>query len=105
MQNIIKEGLNSFLDTSSIGGLNHISTSKKYVRIFWVITVLSAFAGAGFLMNLSFNTWAKTPEKTTIATLPITEIRLPKITVCPPRNTYTDLNYYVMLAENKTLTG
>ena len=32
---------------------------------------------------------------------PISEIKLPKVTVCPPKNTYTDLNYDLMLAENK----
>ena len=28
----------------------------------------------------------------------------PKVTVYPPKNTYTDLNYNLMLAENFTLT-
>ena len=27
----------------------------------------------------------------------------PKVTVCPPKNTYTDLNYYLMRMENMTL--
>ena len=41
--------------------------------------------------------------KTTIETLPITEITFPKVTVCPPKNTYTDLNYDLMMTDNMTL--
>ena len=33
----------------------------------------------------------------------ITEITFPKVTVCPPKNTYTDLNYDLMMTENMTL--
>merc|ERR1712074_381846 len=36
--------------------------------------------------------------------MPIAEMRLPKVTVCPPKNTFTDLNYDLMLAENVTFT-
>ena len=32
------------------------------------------------------------------------EIKFPKLTVCPPKDTFTDLNYDLMLAENFTLT-
>ena len=27
----------------------------------------------------------------------------PKVTVCPPKNTYTDLNYDLVMTKNKTL--
>ena len=27
----------------------------------------------------------------------------PKVTVCPPRNTFTDLNYDLQMVENKTM--
>ena len=43
------------------------------------------------------------PVKTTVETLPISEITFPKITVCPPRNTFTDLNYDLMAIENVSL--
>ena len=39
----------------------------------------------------------------TIETHPITEITFPKVTVCPPKNTYTDLNYDLMRTGNMTL--
>ena len=56
------------------------------------------------MIHSSFQSWAESPIKTTVETLPIDEIKFPKVTVCPPRNTYTDLNYDLMLAENITLT-
>ena len=32
--------------------------------------------------------------------MPITNIHLPKVTVCPPKNTFTDLNYDIMMSEH-----
>ena len=97
------EGVQSFFESSTIHGLTYISTTRKYVRLFWILVVLTGFAVAGYLINKSFETWAESPIKTTIETRPMSEIRFPKVTVCPPKNTYTDLNYKLMLAEKKTL--
>ena len=41
---------------------------------------------------------------TTIETLPISELKFPKVTVCPPKNTFTDLNYDLAMTENFTMT-
>ena len=41
----------------------------------------------------------------TIKTRPITEITLPKVTVCPPKNTFTNLNYDLMMLENMTMNN
>ena len=60
--------------------------------------------GAGFLIKESFNSWSESPIKTTIETLPISKIKFPKVTVCPPKNTFTDLNYDMMMTEHITLT-
>ena len=96
--------LSTFLETSTIHGLNFISTTRKYSRLFWILVVLAGFTSAAYLINTSFQSWADSPIKTTVETLPIKEIKFPKVTVCPPRNTYTDLNYDLILAENFTLT-
>ena len=48
---------------------------------------------AGSLIYHSFNAWDENPVRTTIETRPINEIEFPKVTVCPPKNTYTNLNY------------
>ena len=55
------------------------------------------------MLYQSFEAWAESPVTTTIDTVPIAEIIFPKITVCPPKNSYTDLNYDLMMMENMTL--
>ena len=97
------EKLNTFLESSTIHGLSYIAAGRKYVRLFWILVVIGGFSAAGFIIYQSFQSWADSPVKTTIETLPITEITFPKVTVCPPKNTYTDLNYDLMMTENMTL--
>ena len=97
------EQISTFLESSTIHGLNFISTTRKYVRAFWILVVLAGFATAGYLIQTSFQSWADSPIKTTDETLPISEIPFPKVTVCPPKNTFTDLNYDLMMAENLSL--
>ena len=99
----IMEGIKTFLESSTIHGLSYIATTRKYARFFWIIVVLAGFSTAGYLIQQSFQSWADSPVKTTVETLPISEITFPKITVCPPRNTFTDLNYDLMLVENVSL--
>ena len=98
------EGVRTFLEASSIHGLTYISTSRKFAKVFWIIIVVGGFTLAGYMINNSFKSWSERPIKTTLETRPISEITLPKVTVCPPKNTYTDLNYDLLLAENVTLT-
>ena len=92
-----------FLESSTIHGLTYISTTRKYVKLFWIIVVLTGFTGAGILIYESFQAWDESPVTTTIETLPITEITFPKVTVCPPKNTFTNLNYDIMRTEKMTL--
>ena len=99
MENVI-----TFLESSTIHGLAYISTDRKYVRLFWILVVIGGFTGAGVLIHQSFDNWAESPVKTTIETHPITELTFPKVTVCPPKHTYTDLNYDLMKIGNRTLT-
>ena len=99
------EGIRSFLDSSSINGLNHISTTRGLSRLFWIFVVFSGFVVSGFLIHQSFQSWDQHPIVTTIETLPADEMKLPKVTVCPPKNSFTDLNYDLMLARNITFTN
>ena len=98
------EGARSFLESSTIHGLTHISTTRKYARLFWILVVITGFVGASIIIKESFDSWSESPVKTTIETLPIAEIKFPKVTICPPKNTFTDLNYDLILTENITLT-
>ena len=97
------EYVTTFLESSTIHGLAYIATGRNYVRIFWILVVIAGFIAAGGLICESFQSWHESPVKTTIETLPITEITFPKVTVCPPKNTFTDLNSDLMMTENMTL--
>ena len=98
------EGIKNFLESVSIGGLGHISSTRKYARLFWITIVLFANILAGFMIYESFLEWAENPIRTIIKTKPITELKFPNVTVCPPYNTFTDLNYDMMMVANKTLS-
>ena len=95
--------IKTYLESSTIHGFSHISNTRRFVRFFWILVVISGFIGAFTMIYQSFNSWTDSPIKTTIETKPITEITFPKVTVCPPKNTYTDLNYDLMMTENMTL--
>ena len=97
------QGVRSFLESSTIHGLVYISTTKRLVKLFWILVVIGGFTGAGVLIYQSFQSWDESPIKTTIETLSITELTFPKVTVCPPKNTYTDLNYDLSMMENMTV--
>ena len=97
-------GVRTFLESSTIHGLGYISTTRKYARIFWILVVLAGFTGAVFLIHESFYSWSESPVKTTVETFPISDVKFPKVTVCPPKNSYTDLNYDLKITDNITLT-
>ena len=99
------EGVSTFLESSTIHGLTYISTTRKYVRIFWILVVITGFVGASLLIKESFDSWSESPVKTIIDTLPISEIKFPKVTVCPPKKTFTDLNYDLIMTEKMNLTN
>ena len=83
--------------------INYLSQNRRNVRLFWIIVIISGFVGSAVLIYQSFQSWSESLVTTTIETRPITEFVFPKVTVCPPKNTYTDLNYYLMRMENMTL--
>ena len=97
------ENIKLFLNTSSINGLNHISNSSNLSRVFWIFVVFVGFTASGILIHQSFETWKQSPISTTIESVPIAEITFPKVTVCPPKNTFTNLNYDLMRIENMTI--
>ena len=96
----IMERLQDFLESSSIHGLSYIASSRRCLRVFWMIVVFSCFLIAGALIRRSILSWQTTPVITTIETLPITEAPFPLVTVCPPRKSYTSLNYDLINMEN-----
>ena len=99
------ERFNTYIESSSIHGVSHIAKSRNALKLFWIFVVFSGFLIAGVLIHQSFKSWNENPIRTTIETVPITEMVLPNITVCPPKDTYTDLNYELKLAENMTINN
>ena len=85
--------MKEFLESSTIHGLSYIARNRRFVRLFWVCVIIAGFTGAEFLIQQSFTSWANSPISTTIETLPISELEFPNVTVCPPRNSFTNLNH------------
>ena len=98
------ELVRTFLESSSIHGLSYIASTRKLSRVFWIVVVTVGFSIAVSLIYASFQSWTENPVMTTMETLPLSQMLLPKVTVCPPKNTFTDLNPELMLIENETLT-
>ena len=80
------EAARNFLESSSIGGFSHISTSKtKPESLFWVVVVVTSIAVTIQLTREAYLEWEKFPISTTIETFPISDARFPNIVVCPPK--------------------
>ena len=97
------EVVRTFLESSTIHGLTYISTTRKYSRLFWTLVVFMGFSYACYMILESFKSWDEMPVKTSVETLPISQLKFPRLTVCPPKNTYTDMNYDLMEADTMTL--
>ena len=93
------EVLKEFLSSSTIHGIAHIPSAKRYVRLFWIFVVLVGFTGSILLIQQSFRHWEQSPITTTIETLPISEMTWPNVTVCPPKNAFLNLNYDIQQSE------
>ena len=93
---MVVEAMKEFFESSSIHGLYHIASERKFARLFWIFVVLGGFIGAGYLIYESFHTWTQSPITTTIETLPISEVVFPNVTVCPPKNLFLNLNYDIL---------
>ena len=95
--------IKQFLENSTVHGLSHIALSKSFSKVLWSLVVVSGFSVAGLLIYQSFQSWESSPVTTTIETRPISELKFPKITVCPPKNTYTNLNFDLVILANTSL--
>ena len=92
-----------YLESSTIHGLAHIAASRSFMRIFWIFVVFFGFSTAFYLIYDSFYFWKQSPISTTIETLPISQITLPNITVCPRKNSVLNLNLDIKESERMEL--
>ena len=80
-----------------------ISSTRSYVKLFWILVVVGGFAAAIWMIFESFENWRQKPISTTVEIVPISEIIFPNVTVCPPRNLFLNLNYDITKSENVKL--
>ena len=97
------EEIKQFFELSTIHGLYYISTVRRWSRLFWILTVIGGFSGAGYLIYESFDNWSQSPIKTTIETLPLSQLTFPNVTVCPPQASFLNLNYHIVQSKEITL--
>ena len=93
------DNIEEYFNTATIHGLGYFSKTKGFVRLGWIFVVITGFMAAGVLIQESFKSWSMSPVSISMETLPISELRFPKVTVCPPKNTYTNLNTDLINAE------
>ena len=101
----LKSLLCEFLESSTIHGLVHISTStSRIARAAWFVIVVACFAYAVNMISSSYKDWQESPVSTTITTHPITELEFPTVTVCPPRGSNTALNHLLEKVKDVNFT-
>ena len=88
-----KNILRQFLQSSTIHGLGHITTSNSWAeKITWMAIVVASFALAISMITSSYKEWQESPVSITLTTHSITELEFPMVTVCPPRGSNTAMN-------------
>ena len=97
------DGFKEFLESSTIHGVTYISTSRRLGKLFWICVVILGFLAAGFMIKNSFTDWNDNPIATTEKTLSIRDVTFPTITVCPPLDTFTNLNFDLHKGQNLTI--
>ena len=99
------EGFKEFLEYSTIHGLTYISSSKSlFSKFFWTIIVALSFVTSIILIESLFSSWSEDPISTTVETKPISKSPFPRVSVCPPANSMTSMNWDLKKAENLNLT-
>ena len=98
------EVFRDFLESSTIHGLSYMAGAKSNVmRCFWTLAVVASFLVAASLIQASFMSWKESPIISTSTTLPISSARFPIITVCPPDQTNTVINYEIERMKNVSM--
>ena len=76
-----------FLESSTIGGLNFISTTKNFVRLFWICVVTATFAISFYEIYALFQDWNKNPIKSTteirVCLQKVLRLILPRLKISP----------------------
>ena len=85
--------------------MSHINnSSSRLIRLAWTLIVVLGFALAATLIWQSLDNWRQNPVDTTVSTNTIDQVTFPKIYVCPPKLTYTNLNQDILDFKDKFFT-
>ena len=96
--------LSDYLNSATIHGLVYIASGKNnWTRTAWTVAISSSVLMAGFIIADSFKSWTASPTVTSVETFPISEVKFPEVTICPPHGANTALNYDLRAARNVTL--
>ena len=88
---------------SSVGGMQHVSSSYSYWNnAFWVIVIIASLLVSVIFTIRTVSEWSDIRNKisTSMVTLPISRAKFPSVTVCPPDHSHTGLNYDLVRADN-----
>ena len=92
--------ISDFLEKSSIHGFFFIGDSQHaLIRFFWIVTVLAGFVGSFILIQISVSGWSDNQVSTTVETIPISGVTIPRLTVCPPK--VQGIRYQIYLIPKK----
>ena len=92
--NVKMQNLQEFLETSTIHGFPRIASStKRYLKIFWFLVVVTGFSVSGSFIYNALYDFENKPFTTTTETFPISQLKFPSMIVCPPKGSFTNLNY------------
>ena len=92
------------MEASSLAGFSFIASSKSLgFRSAWIVAVILSVFFAIYQIHSTFKSWDQNPVSTDIEVLPISGVKLPGITVCPPKGSHTALNYDLIRTKNITL--
>ena len=93
----VKRLFHNFLENSTIHGLQYIAVEKKKIaKMIWIFIVFCGFSTAAMLIIDSVKSWEESPVSTSVETLPISKVKFPEVTVCPPLGSNTALNHDIM---------
>ena len=99
------EDLKEFLESTTIHGLTYIATAKSiFSKFFWIIIMVLSFVTSIILIESLFSSWSANPVSTTVETKSISKSPFPRVSVCPPANSMTSMNWDLKKAENLNLT-
>ncbi len=95
----IRTVIEDFLNSSSIHLVIHIHNARSnWEKFAWGVIISLGVITAMHLIHDSFVGWKTSPFITTVETIRISNAVFPVVTVCPPQDTNTALNYDIRAA-------